>query len=52
MKGDSSIVSLMNGISSDVGVVDGAYHVEVDRVPAKLVGLPNIQQLDIFYPSY
>jgi len=42
VSGHSAIVSLMNGVASDVGFVHGADHVEMDWVTAKFESLTHI----------
>lgn len=44
----SSVVGLMNGVSSDVRFVNDANQMEMNRVTTQLEGLANIEKLGVF----
>ena len=47
----SPVIGPVYRVSVDIGVEDCADHVEVNRISAKLEGLPYISQLNVLYSS-
>ena len=48
---NSSVIGLMDGITSDVGVHNSADHMEMNWVPTKLKGLTCIKESKVFNSS-
>ena len=48
---NSSVIGLMDGITSDVGVVHSADHMEMNWIPTKLKGLAHIKAFNVFNSS-
>jgi hypothetical protein len=47
----SSVIGLMNGVTSDIGVHHSANHMEMNWIPTKLKGLAHIKAFNVFNSS-
>ena len=51
VNGAGSVVRLLNSVTLDVRVVDDTNQMEMNRIPTKFEGLPNIEELDVLNPG-